>query len=124
MAEFHLLPCKVRETKLVPDLGEDAVKFQLPEFMNKFRMSGDRVDRVRLHSVRVGCFVGLIDNRGAEPEFFVVNPVRNKGGKGDVSWIHKRDATFSSRIQEVFRVERVLWDSSVLENAGSDRKKT
>lgn len=116
MPKFELVPCKIREDRVVRKKGAESVAFTGPELMRKFLLDpGNRIDLVLFRSLVPESYIGLSkSSRNGRPVRFYL---RNDDLTGDLSWVLKRDPTFADRVLEVWLIDRSEWDSRVIEQS-------
>lgn len=114
MAEFVLRPFRHRAGKLAPDRRKEAITLTQEELYARFGLSPhNMLDRVRVQNMRPGGFVGIsIGKVSKKPVCFVLD---NADHSPSYAWILAKDPSFEDRIQEVFRIEKALWDAKVEE---------
>jgi len=116
MAEFILQPFRHRAGKLALDRRKEAITLTTQELLDKFGLdTSNQLDRLRIQNIRPGGFVGIsIGKHSKKPVCFVLS---NTDKSPSYEWILVKDPSFEDRIQEVFRVEKALWDAQVEEVA-------
>jgi len=114
MAEFLLQPFRHRAGRLAPDRRQEPLVLTTEALFEKFSLNKeDKLDQIRVQHMRVGSFVGISLGRvSREPVCFVLD---NPGKSHSYAWILKSDPSFDERIQEVYKIERATWDSSIEE---------
>lgn len=114
MAKIVMLPCKLREDRLVPEKDAEAVSFTELEVLSRFRLDGRKAqDQNILRMLVPAAYIGLVSSRktGSPVRFYV----RNHDLSGDISWVIASDASFPSRLLEVWLVESATWESRMIE---------
>jgi len=114
MAKIVMLPCRLREDRLVPEKGSEAVSFTELEVLSRFRLDGRKsADQNILRMLVPASYIGLVSSRKTgEPVRFYV---RNNDLYGDISWVLKGDPSFPGRLLEVWLVESATWESRMIE---------
>lgn len=114
MAEFVLQPFRHRAGKFALDRRKEAITLTSQELFEKFGLdAANPVDRLRVQHMRPGGFVGISIGRNSQkPVCFVLS---NADRSPSYAWILNKDPSFEDRIQEVFRIEKALWDAKVEE---------
>lgn len=117
MARFVLQPCKLREEWLVPVKDVAPLVLSWRELCKKLAPSGDVKALSALRLLQTNSYVGLTRTRSSDPtprNFVLTNPDRS----GYLKRVMDKDASFSSRLIEVYRVEEVEWDAKLVEFEG------
>jgi len=107
MAKFVLVPCRIRQDRLVPSDEPETLTWK--ELEARLAPSGTMEARMTLRGIRPGAYIGLMkDPMGGSPKtFFLMNQDRS----GKISWLVRKQANISEMISEVYRVESVAWDA-------------
>lgn len=112
MPRFKLVPCRLLETKLVPQKDAEPIELDWRELTAKLAPSNSIKALKSLAHVREGAFVGLLDNGKHYPtNFCFMSPNRS----GDISFIISRNPSFSSRLIDVYKVEKCDRGSAMIE---------
>jgi hypothetical protein len=119
-----LHPCKIRETRFVPDRRAVAVSHDWDALAARFLGHLEKGSEARRNAARAlraltrQSFVGLATARDSDvPHLFVF---QGDGGVSDFRAVVARDETFASRVTEVYRVESVQWDVTREEAEGNE----
>ena len=114
MAKFVMLPCKVREDRIVPQKGAAPVEMTGLQVIERFLLDVRQpADLYAFRSLAPESFIGLATSalNGRPVRFYI----RNTDLSGDISWVLKRSPTFADRLLEVWKIDQAEWDSKVLE---------
>jgi hypothetical protein len=114
MAKFVMLPCKVREDRIVPQKQGEPVELTGLQVIERFLLDmRSPADLLAFRSLSPNSFIGLVKSalNGRPIRFYI----RNTDLSGDISWILKRDPTFAARLLEVWKIDSAAWDSRVIE---------
>jgi len=109
-----MVPCKLREDRLVPVKGAEQRIFTETGAIEHFKLDiGKPADVAILRSLNPAAYIGMVRSKlnGSPVRFYA----RNHDLSGDVSWVLKQDPTFSDRLLEAWLVVSSQWDSKVIE---------
>lgn len=114
MAEIVLQPFRHRAGKLAPDRRKEPLVLTPAELFEMFSLNTrDKLDQIRIHHLRAGAYVGIsLGRTSKQPTCFVFE---SADGSPSYAWILSKDPGFEDRIQEVYKVEKVLWDGKIEE---------
>jgi hypothetical protein len=114
MSRYVLLPCRLRDGKLVPEKESEGITMSWRELVVKLAPS-NRVEALKtLQHLQRGAFVGLLDQGDSRPpsNFCFVAQDRS----GNVGEVLRRNPSFSRRLKEVYQVIEVERDSGMMES--------
>lgn len=115
MSNVTLTPCKLRETRIVPQ-NEAAVRLTWKEMIRKFG-SANVQEKAALRTLQPNYFVGLIRKKnGTVGQFLLCSADRS----GEVEWLLKQVPDFPTRLIEVYRVEEVTFEGTVAEPGSAE----
>ena len=111
MARFVLMPCRIREDKMVPD-AEEPVVLDWPEVTKLLAPSRSHNALMTLRRMRVLAYVGLMK----QPNGTVTNFLfQNDDKSNSIAWLQKKQPGVEKQIQALYRVDEALFDSRVEE---------
>lgn len=114
MASFKLVPCKLRDNKLV-EVGE-IVEFDWAALKKKF--ASQRMEALHnLRRIQRSGYLGLVKSDTGPKCFFLLND--NRGNV--IDWLLKKEPSFETRLIEVYKVEDFQWDDQSSELSAVDR---
>lgn len=99
---FVLLPCRLREDKLVPEKGTEPITLDWRELAAKLAPS-NRIEALKtLKHVQRGAYIGLLDQGKNKPpsNFCFIAQDRS----GNVADVLRRNPMFGDRLIEVYKV--------------------
>ena len=114
MAEFVLQPYRHRAGKFAPDRRQEPIVLTSEELFEKFALNAqDKLDQIRIHHMKAGAFVGIsLGRMSKKPTCFVLD---SPDGSPSYAWVLTKDPGFEDRIQEVYKIEKALWDGKIEE---------
>ena len=119
MSKFVLRRCHVRDGILAPTKDQEALTVDWPKLTEMLAPSKTREALMTLKSLRVGAFVGLTKKKqGSISNFMLLNQDRS----ATLEWVLKRDPEFEAKLLEAYRVDEIVWDSSIVEAGNSKTK--
>jgi len=109
---FVLQPCKIREDRVVAS-GDDNLVKTMAEFVKFFTVSGNRDERLKMRSARLGAYIGVcLGSRTKQPVLFVIwHPAR----ENVIDFLLRKDRSFPERCHTIFKVLEADWGSRVTE---------
>lgn len=111
MARFVLMPCRIREDRMVPDAEEPKV-LDWAQVSLLLAPSRSPSALMTLRRMRVNSYVGLLKQpSGAITNFLFQNDDKSN----DLSWLLKRNPALASQLQALYRVDEATFDSRVEE---------
>lgn len=125
-----LLPCKLREDRLVPVKGAEPKLYEWAEFRALLQdhlpvrehRGPDAQERLRLLSRVVSQgYVGRVRD-AKEPARVNLFLLSNQDHSGDLGGMIQRDPDFATRVVDAYRVEEVILDHVVRYEASSEKE--
>lgn len=113
MSRYLLQKCHIRDGEFVSS-KDTPQEFDWKQLHERFAPSGRREELMKLRLLRHHAYVGLTNGRHGTLNFVLVNPDMS----GRIDWILSKDSSFEGRLIEVFRVEELDLDFSLVEEAG------
>jgi hypothetical protein len=114
MPTFVLLPCKVREDRIVLQKAGEPIELTGLQLLEKFLLDvSNPADLYAFRNLSPDSFIGLATSalNGRPIRFYI----RNTDLSGDISWILKQSPTFADRVLEVWKIDSAAWESRVIE---------
>ena len=111
MERFVLQPAHFRGGRLVPLRDESPIEVEWPQLVALVGGQSRRTELITLRRLAPGDFVGVRNREDGPANFYLSN--RDRSGK--VEWLLKKDPTLFDSVERVYRVEKVQYDSRVLE---------
>jgi hypothetical protein len=109
-----LQPCHLREGKFAPIKGSEPVEFDWAALVRALAPSQELAALKTLRAIRPGAYVGTTKDLVTKDKirnFLLLNQDRS----AKLTWILKKDPQFEARLLEVFRVDVVQWESTIVE---------
>ena len=120
MSRFELMPCRLREDKLVPVKGAETIVLSWRELADKLAPSNRMEAYKTLKYAQRGAYVGLLDQGEGKPpsNFCFVAQDRS----GNVAEILRRNPSFGTRLLEVYKVVDAEQGSAMMESDKATRR--
>ena len=114
MAKFTLTKCKLREDKFVKEAAFDSFSTDWDQLVERLAPSKTKEALMNLRQLQPGAFVGLARDKN-NPENIRNFVLLNTDRSAKLDWVLKKDPSFEDRLIEVYKVEHVQLDATVLE---------
>ena len=110
MARFILTPCHIREDRVVP--SDEAVELDWPKLAALLAPSRSHQALMTLRRLKVDTYVGLVKQPdGGTTNFMFQSPDHTN----DIAWLLKKDPTFPTKLDVIYRVELAQLDAKIEE---------
>jgi hypothetical protein len=111
MKSVILKKCRVMDRCFAEESG-DSREVSLSKFKSEFIPAEDTNGSYKIPLIKPGAYIGKSETKLGTRFFVLINPEMSS----DISWVTRKDPSFTKRISNVYRVESVTWDGQVQES--------